>query len=167
MMRILALAVAAALVSAPIAEAGGLRVTVGGGAKPPRHHARPHGPFIVDEGGLQVFGERRLRVVQDPAICWDGHGNWRCGGRPSAPWRGPNHHLYSPHSQRFVVGPRADCLVPGHWTYHWVPQTAWYNHWVPGHWSPDGTWIEGHYQQRPYTSGYYQQPVWVAERWAC
>ncbi len=164
MTRVLALAIAIALLWAPVAQSGGVRITVGGGG-PSRHHSRWHGPVIVEDRGLEVFRERRITVAQDPAICWDGHGNWRCGGRPSAPWRGPNHHLYSPRT--IVVAPRANCIAPGHWTYQWVPQTSWYNEWVSGQWSPDGTWIEGHYQQRPYVAGYYQQPVWVPERLVC
>lgn len=48
-------------------------------------------------------------------------------------------------------------------TYQWVPQSYTHNVWVRGHWSPDGTWIEGHYEARTVSTGYYQQ-VWMGGR---
>jgi hypothetical protein len=61
--------------------------------------------------------------------------------------------------QTVYVGP-SRCVQPGYWTYQWVPQTYTYSAWVPGQWSPDGRWIDGHYAPAQYTSGYYQ-PLWV------
>jgi hypothetical protein len=52
------------------------------------------------------------------------------------------------------------CFQQGYWTYQWVPQAYAYTTWVPGQWSPDGRWIDGHYAPSQYTTGYYQ-PLWV------
>jgi hypothetical protein len=57
------------------------------------------------------------------------------------------------------------CVVPGYWAYTWVPQSYVSNVWVPGQYNYDALWIEGHYESRAYTWGYYQ-PYWVPER-AC
>ena len=58
----------------------------------------------------------------------------------------------------------ARCRVPGYWSYQWVPQSYTYDVWVPGQWSPEGTWIDGHYEQRLYSTGYYQ-PIWIDDRY--
>jgi hypothetical protein len=52
------------------------------------------------------------------------------------------------------------CWQPGYWAYQWVPQTYTYSTWVAGQWSPDGSWIDGHYAPSQVSSGYYQ-PLWV------
>lgn len=52
------------------------------------------------------------------------------------------------------------CTSPGYWAYQWVPTTYTESQWVPGSWRADGTWTEGHYEQRAYASGYYQ-PYWI------
>ena len=65
-----------------------------------------------------------------------------------------------------VVAPAASCLAPGYWTYQWVPATYMLPVWVPSQWSPDGTWIDGHYEPRVVSTGSYQ-PLWVPERWVC
>jgi hypothetical protein len=63
-----------------------------------------------------------------------------------------------------VVSPRR-CLEPGYWAYNWIPQSYVSNAWVPGYYDFNALWIEGHYEPRAYTWGYYQ-PYWVPERWA-
>ena len=133
--------------------------------------------FIVQDRGLEVFGERRITVtpiphaggrghVQPNPNCFDHRGSYVCGG--------PRPHQYRhPHQPPAVVphatylAPGRNCYAPGYWSTQWVPQTTLYNAWVPGYWSRDGFWIEGHYEQRPWVSGYVAQNVWVPERWAC
>ena len=69
----------------------------------------------------------------------------------------------------FVFAPYAapsSCYVPGYWTYQWVPQTYSSNVWMDGQWTPAGTWIDGHYEQRVYSSGYYQQ-IWIDGGYGC
>ena len=63
----------------------------------------------------------------------------------------------------FVAAP--SCVVSGYWAYAWVPQSYVSNVWVPGSYNYDALWVEGHYEPRAYTWGYYQ-PYWVPER-AC
>ena len=63
-----------------------------------------------------------------------------------------------------VVSP-GRCWQAGYWTYQWVPQSYAYNAFVPGQWSADGFWIEGHYESAWYSSGYYQ-PYWVEGYWS-
>ena len=62
-----------------------------------------------------------------------------------------------------VVSP-GRCWQDGYWSYQWVPQYSTYAAWVPGQWSPDGYWIEGHYEAASNSGGYYQ-PVWVEGYW--
>jgi hypothetical protein len=57
------------------------------------------------------------------------------------------------------------CMVQGYWAYSWVPQSYAENVWVPSYYNYDAVWVEGHYESRSYTGGYYQ-PYWVPER-AC
>ena len=64
----------------------------------------------------------------------------------------------------YVAAPPA-CVVPGYWAYTWMPQSDVSNMWVPGYYNGDALWIEGHYEPRAYSWGYYQ-PYWVPER-AC
>ena len=67
----------------------------------------------------------------------------------------------------YVVGPSTDsCVAPGYWTYQWVPQVYTQSIWVPGQWSPDGTWIDAHYEPRSLSTGSYQ-PLWVPARRVC
>jgi hypothetical protein len=54
------------------------------------------------------------------------------------------------------------CVVPGYWAYAWVPQSYAENVWVPAYYNYDAVWVEGHYESRAYTWGYYQ-PYWVPE----
>ena len=66
-----------------------------------------------------------------------------------------------------VYGPSQSCVAPGYWAYQWVPTAYTQSTFVPGGFGPDGTWVDGHYEQRAYASGYYQ-PYWVPERaYAC
>ena len=61
----------------------------------------------------------------------------------------------------------SQCRTQGFWNYSWVPQISSYNLWVDGAWSPNGYWIDGHYEQRLSSSGYWQ-PYWVEGGWgAC
>ena len=57
------------------------------------------------------------------------------------------------------------CWQTGYWDYQFVPQSYPYDAWVPGAWSADGYWIEGHYEQAWYGGGYYQ-PYWVEGYWS-
>ena len=60
----------------------------------------------------------------------------------------------------YVAAP--SCVVPGYWAYTWVPQSYVSNVWVPSHYNYDAVWVEGHYEARAYSGGYYQ-PYWVPE----
>jgi hypothetical protein len=155
MTRSIALAFAFAALLAPAADAGGLRVVVGGGVRPPFHST---GRLFV---GDRLDGVSRRDVVQAPP-CRDHGGRWSCVG-PQPPVK--NIIVVPP--PVYVVPTRQSCFVPGYWTYQWVPETTWYNVWVPGQYAPDWTWIEGHYEQRPYTTGHSQLPVWVPDRTIC
>jgi hypothetical protein len=70
------------------------------------------------------------------------------------------------HHQPVIVIPQTvfltpnRCWQPGYWTYQFVPQSYAYTSWVAGQWSPDGRWVDGHYEPSYYNSGYYQ-PLWV------
>jgi hypothetical protein len=64
----------------------------------------------------------------------------------------------------YVTAPQV-CVVPGYWAYAWAPQSYVSNVWVPGYYNYDALWVEGHYEPRAYSGGYYQ-PYWVPER-AC
>jgi len=64
----------------------------------------------------------------------------------------------------YVAAPQA-CVVPGYWAYAWVPQSDVSSVWVPGYYNYDALWVDGHYESRAYSGGYYQ-PYWVPER-AC
>jgi hypothetical protein len=77
-----------------------------------------------------------------------------------------HHHLgHHNHALKTIVvvpsapvyyGPRPS----GYWTYHWVPQWAHVQVWVPGGWSHDGRWVEAHYETRWTDYGSWQ-PYWV------
>jgi hypothetical protein len=68
-------------------------------------------------------------------------------------------------TQPVYVAAPPSCVVPGYWAYAWVPQSAASTVWAPGYYNSDALWVEGHYESRTYTWGYYQ-PYWVPER-AC
>lgn len=67
------------------------------------------------------------------------------------------HHHPHPvvvHPHTVVVAPQ--CVqLPGSWSYVWVPQTTTYNVWFHGHWSPEGTWVAGHYAPYTHSTGHY------------
>lgn len=84
----------------------------------------------------------------------------------------PKQHQFLPAPRTVFVVPSTVLIVPspppcrwipGYWTYQWIPQSYTYEAWVPGHWSPQGSWFEGHYQLRAVSTGYYQ-PFWVDGR---
>ncbi len=91
--------------------------------------------------------------------------------RSSTPhtWSRADHH--PSHRTNVVVVPTpvyvfpSRCWVDGYWNYAWVPQVSPYNVWVEGAWAPDGSWIDGHYEQGASSSGYWQ-PYWVEGRWS-
>ena len=155
---IVAVALAAALGVPSSAHAGDVKVGIGGGIRHPQPHSRfQHSQGVgqwprPDTGGGRVGGHNS---------CLDSSGRSFCDGFKSHHQRG---HFFVVPNTVFVPG--TSCLVPGYWSHQWVPQTTWHSVWVPGQWSPDGYWVEGHYEQRPWTT-YAQQPVWVPERWAC
>ena len=75
------------------------------------------------------------------------------------------------HDRSVVVVPQlvfvspGRCWQAGYWSYQWVPQSYSYSTWVAGRWSPDGFWVEGHYEPAWYNTGYYQ-PLWTEGYWA-
>lgn len=154
----LALTLAVALGWGIAAEAGGLRV--GGGVGAVRERIQSH--------SLQ----RRTGISTWPPTpstpCRDHGGRWTCVN-PPAPMPGHPHRHHNTIiivPQPIYVVPSRSCLVPGYWTYQWVPQTTWHTVYVPGYWAADGSWVESHYAQQPYTTGAYH-PLWVPEQWAC
>lgn len=140
------------------AEATGFRVGGGVGAVRERIHSHSLLP-------------RRHNVIspwQPSGIpCRDHGGRWTCVDPPAPahPDRPGNHVIIVP-TPVYVAPPSRSCLVPGYWTYQWVPQTTWQTVYVPGYWAADGTWVQSHYAQQPYATGAYQ-PVWVPDGWAC
>jgi hypothetical protein len=95
----------------------------------------------------------------DPGIAVDhrrpGHGHGHGHGHHR-----PGHHRPAVVVPQTVFVTPGRCFQSGYWTYQWVPQTYTYTTWVPGQWSPDGRWIDGHYAPSQYSSGYYH-PLWV------
>ena len=108
-------------------------------------------PAPADAGGIKI-------IIGGPAFVHPpGH------RRPARPVVGPQPIVVWPHPV-YVVQPRR-CLVPGSWAYAWGPQSYAYNVWVDSQYSSEALWVEGHWEPRVYTTGYYQ-PYWVPERWA-
>jgi hypothetical protein len=68
-------------------------------------------------------------------------------------------------TQPVYIAAPPSCVAPGYWAYAWVPQSDVSSVWVPGSYNYDALWVEGHYESRTYTWGYYQ-PYWVPEH-AC
>jgi hypothetical protein len=54
----------------------------------------------------------------------------------------------------------SECVTPGYWSYRWIPYITTQNVWVPGSWAADGSWMDSHWESRPYSSGYYE-PFWT------
>ena len=84
----------------------------------------------------------------------------------------PQHKFFATHPRTkihvvprtvYVIRPFRP-LVPGYWTYQWIPQvhTSWA--WIPGHYDPNGYWVEDHYAPQTIQTGYYQ-PVWISGSW--
>jgi len=68
--------------------------------------------------------------------------------------------------QTVAAAPR-ECVMPGYWSYAWVPYTTTQNVWVQGSWAADGAWNDSHWETRPYSSGYYE-PFWTpGQSYAC
>lgn len=125
---------------AATAHGHGVKIVVRGGSTVPRTGVVPR-TFVRES----VFSPRFIPDVSTVV----------------APGTGFHHH----HPHTVVVAPRC-AQLPGSWSYVWVPQTTTYNVWVPGHWSPEGTWIAGHYAPYTHSTGHYQ-PVWVPGRFIC
>lgn len=83
----------------------------------------------------------------------------------------PPAHIFIVPRPAFIVVPRPTFIassppcywIPGYWASQWIPQSYTSDVWVPGQWSPDGTWIEGHYEPQTVSTGSYQ-PLWVEGR---
>jgi hypothetical protein len=118
------------------AEATDLTVTVKGGAG-------------IPQGSVRRYPVEQGRIYHDPRT--------NIPNRPVAPIVVMPQPVYFSAPQR--------CVVPGYWAYAWVPQSYAENVWVPSYYNYDAVWVEGHYESRAYTWGYYQ-PYWVPER-AC
>ena len=142
----LVLLIVIAIASGPTpAAAGGARVVIGFGAMP-RVVVPPGSQLIINAPsrvfvapGSQITVNAPSRIIVGPAPVW---------GYPAP---------------LFVYQPRR-CVVPGYWTYAWIPQTSTSDVWVDGQYSSDGLWVEGHWEPRVYASGSYQ-PYWIPERW--
>jgi|ERR1043166_5290913 hypothetical protein len=135
----LVLALLAAAVAAPFTgvEAGGRRVEH---VLPDRAFSGPGWRFDEVENFRRQFHQDQRRVRGDG--------------------RGPI--VVVP--QVVVVSP-GRCWQDGYWDYQWVPQPTPYDAWVPGQWSADGVWVQGHYEAAWYDGGAYQ-PFWVGGYWA-
>ena len=116
-----------------------LTLTLLAAAAPPAraHHVR----IIVVDGGISRFRFHEPRVFSSP-------------------------HPHVIPGTVFIVEPSYRCFIPGYWTHQWIPQIYSYNVWVPGQWSPEGTWIEGHYAPQTQSTGYWQ-PIWIPDRYGC
>ena len=136
MVRGIAALAIAVLLTASVAEAGDLRR---GSIIPRVGPIVPHGPNIGPNPPPERFPSKRHA---DP-----GHHH---RVRPGVVVVGP---------PVFYAAPR-ECVSPGYWAYHWVPTAYTQSTWVPGGWTSDGAWLDGHYEQHAYASGYYQ-PYWV------
>ena len=146
---------ALALGGSVAAEATGLRIGGGVGAVRERIHSHS----LQRRTGISTW-------QPTAAPCRDHGGRWTCVNPPAVTHPHPHHNHVIIIPQPVYVVPSRSCLVPGYWTYQWVPQTTWHTIYVPGYWTAEGAWIDSHYAQQPYVTGAYH-PLWVAERWAC
>ena len=121
-----------------IAIASGPTPAAAGGARVVISFGAAPPPRVVVPRGSQVIINAPSRIIVGPG-----------------PWRHP--------APIYIYEPRR-CVVPGYWAYAWIPQTSTADVWVDGQYSPDGLWVEGHWEPRVYTSGSYQ-PYWIPERW--
>lgn len=120
------------------AAAGGVKVILGGGG-PVFHHGfhHFHRPTFLHRPPVASG------VFSSPVIVH------------------PHTHIIVVPRPVFIVTSPACHWTPGYWTHQWIPQSYTQELWVPGAWSPYGTWIEGHSESRTVSGGYYQQ-VWAA-----
>jgi hypothetical protein len=129
---------------APV-EAGGAKAVVNGGA--------PVTQRVFVAPGAQVVVNAPSRVVVAPSSRVVVNAPSQIIVATSSVWAFPV----------YVAQPRR-CLVPGSWEYAWVPQSYAYNVWIDSEYTVEGVWVEGHWEPRVYTTGYYQ-PYWSPERW--
>jgi hypothetical protein len=108
----------------------------------------PHGPNIVPNPPPEDLNGKHDGRGK-PGHGHLGHGHHH-GFRPGVVFVTPP----------LVYAPVRECVSPGYWAYQWIPTQYTTTTWVPGGWSADGSWIEGHYAYHSHTSGYYQ-PYWV------
>jgi hypothetical protein len=143
---VLLLAVLAAGIPA-VAGATGAKVTVNGGSDDPRL-AYPDPRLAYPDPRLQYSDPRQPKPDprQQPNVV-------------------PRPLPVIVITQPVYIAAPPSCVVPGYWTYAWVPQSYASSVWVPGYYNYDALWVDGHYESRTYASGYYQ-PYWVPER-AC
>ena len=140
MKRLIVAVLGASLLTASLAEAGDLRR---GSIIPRVGPIIPHGDNIVPNPPPERF---RRHIVRPHAVA-------------------PGFVFITPPAVVYAA-PRS-CVAPGYWAYQWIPASYMQSTFVPGSFGPDGTWIEGRYEQRAYASGYYQ-PYWIPERtYAC
>jgi hypothetical protein len=156
MTRLVVLGFTLALALGWSAGAGATDLRIGGGVGAVRERIDNH----ALRGGVGVSTWQPVS-----SACRDHGGRWTCVNPPApTPLHRHNHVIIVP--QPVYVVPSGNCLVPGYWTYQWVPQTTWQTVYVPGYWTADGAWVDSHYAQQPYAAGAYY-PLWVPERWAC
>jgi hypothetical protein len=144
-------------VSAGIAEAGGVKVMVGGApwkgqAWQGGFHPRPK---VVDTAPNKVIIPHRPHFVQPGHVL----------PHPGYVYSRPG-YVYSPvYVAPSYVAPSYGQWVPGYWSYVWVPQPETTNAWVPGYYDRDGVWVAGYFSAQAVQGGYYQ-PYWVSGYWS-
>jgi hypothetical protein len=148
------------------AEATGLKVTVNGGPD------LIPGPAPQDSTARANLSRDPRLPYQDPRLQYRDPRTQYLDPRrqpdPRRPEPSFGHHHDTPVvviAQPVYVTVQQSCVVPGYWAYSWMPQSYVSNVWVPGYYNSDALWVEGHYEPRASTWGYYQ-PYWVPER-AC
>jgi hypothetical protein len=166
--NILAIALLAVLVAGiPAgAEATGVKVTVNGGNDLLQGPAQPDPTPRTNRSRdprLQ-YPDPRLQYA-DPRTQYPDPRRQADPRRPDPPVRPRHETPVVVITQPVYVTVQQSCVVSGYWAYGWVPQSYVSNVWVPGYYNYDALWVEGHYEPRAYSWGYYQ-PYWVPER-AC
>jgi hypothetical protein len=125
---------------------------------------------VAHADGVKAFGTPRFPALSGEAV------------NPNRPSSAPAHrgvpHASPHHRVRagvvFVTPPPVlvyaaprQCVSPGYWTYQWIPTSYTQSIWVPAGFTAEGAWIDGHFEQRAYASGYYQ-PHWIPDQaYAC
>jgi hypothetical protein len=155
MMRRFVIAALMIVLTASLAEASGDR---GGGG-----HLGPGltlGPGLSREAVVPPVAPNPPAVAPKPAPSRRPHR----GGHSGVAFIGPTFIYAAP---TYGYAQPAECVADGYWAYQWVPMSSTVTDWIPGVWMADGTWMDGHYEQRTYSSGYYQ-PYWVpGQSYAC